>query len=178
MKPTSRRAAAATALAAATLSAAALTLAAVPADAASPQCTGSNIVMGYKNLQGALSHDGIVMEFRNRGSATCTFHGYPGFDATTSGGRALAHAARTYQGYYGGARDRTVPVVNLRPGHYASAIAEWESIPHGSARHCSYSAGFEFTPAGTFKTEYRSRKVSLCNLEVHPTAYGRAGQHG
>lgn len=167
------------ALAAVALSVAALaTAVAGPADAAAPPaCTGSQLVMGYRGPNGGLGAGGIVLEFRNRGAHTCRLHGYPDFDAVDSHGRVLERAERTYLGSNGGSHDRTVPTVNLRPGHYASAIAEWgTNNGHGGA--CSSAAGFDFTPAGTSRTMHRDfRYVELCRLEVHPTTYGQAGEH-
>lgn len=157
------------------LSAATVSVAvAAPADAQShpAACSGSQLGVSHTGSEGATGHGSMVLEFRNRSGHTCTLHGYPGFDAVGRQGKVKAHAKRTREGFTGGAHK--IRTITVRPGHYASADVEWESISgSGSCRTASH---FAFTPPNTTKTVVRRGPIPVCGLEVHPTVSGRSGQ--
>ena len=164
----------ATALAAAgALAAAVIGATATGASAAVPACGNSSLAISNTTPQGATGHDAFVLEFRNASAATCSLTGYPGFDALTASGVALAHAIRTLHGFAGGAH--AVTTVSITPGRYASATVEWMNFNPTTGGACSYSHGVATTAPNTTRTVRLPLNVSVCLLQVHPTVPGATG---
>jgi hypothetical protein len=148
---------------------------AVPAaaHATTPACGNHSLSVSATGEQGATGHGNFVLLFKNTSSAACSIHGYPGLDALSRTGTALAHARRTVSGFTGGSR-HGVPTVLVRPGHFASADVEWMNFgPNGTS--CRFSHSVAATPANTSHTVHLARSVSVCGLQVHPTVAGRTG---
>ncbi|HEY8302270.1 MAG TPA: DUF4232 domain-containing protein [Jatrophihabitans sp.] len=163
--------------AAATVAASALALGGLAvATAASastyPSCGNRSLVVTNTPTDSGMGHSGMVLLFRNKTAQTCTLRGYPGLDAVSRSGHVLAHARRTLGGYLGGGTVRTVVV---RPGHFATALAEWENFDPVTSGACRFSHAVAATPANTAHTVRLPVSVSLCRLQVHPTVAGANG---
>lgn len=163
-------------LALTTLTGAAVCLVAVPEGgaAAVPACGDHALTVTATAPQGATGHGNLVLRFRNHTVHSCSLYGYPGVDALSAGGHVLAHARRTVAGFTGGSTHGVRTVV-LRPGGYASADVEWLNFEPKTGRTCRFSRSIAVTPANTGHTVHRTRSVSTCRLQVHPTVAGRTG---
>lgn len=161
-------------LAAATLTCGSALALAAPAAASTPACGNSAIGIHATGTQGATGHGSLTLRFQNVSSHTCTIHGYPGVDALDSHGHVLAHAGRSLSGFAGGSTIG-VPTVVVHPGGWASATLEWHNFNFRTGGSCRFSASIAVTPANTSHTVVRTRSVSVCHLQVHPTVAGITG---
>lgn len=140
-----------------------------------PPCGNASLAVTHTPAQGATGHGAFVLLFRNASHATCSLHGYPGFDALNRHGHVLAHARRTLHGFAGGAS--SVSTVNVAPGHFASATAEWMNFNPVTSGACTFSASVATTPANTTHTARFAMAVSICDLQIHPTVSGTSGSN-
>jgi len=144
--------------------------------AAPATCQRKELGITLTVAQGGLSHNGYVIEFKNRGVA-CTITGYPGVDALNAAGRRVLSATRTKAGYLGGVESGPIPKVNLASGKTASAILEW--IDLGSPP-CPRARSLRITPPNASKSVVLSPKSlkvqTLCRVQVHPVVPGTTGQ--
>jgi hypothetical protein len=136
-------------------------------------CGESAFAVSAADPEGATGHSSIVLEFKNRLPQTCTIGGYPGLDAMTASGAILAHAARTLNGFTGGAH--SLATLTVAPGKTVSARVEWMNFNPKTSGPCATSASIEVTPANTSDTAPLSVKVTVCGLQVHPTVAGTSG---
>jgi hypothetical protein len=138
-----------------------------------PACGDHSLAVTNTPSDGAMGHSRLVLLFRNKTHQACTLYGYPGLDALGSYGSTLAHAKRTLNGGFGGATHlRTVTVA---PGHYASAVVDWANFNTHTNGDCTFSSAIAVTPANTAHATDLQQSVSICSLEVHPTAAGTTG---
>ncbi|MGN6868666.1 MAG: DUF4232 domain-containing protein [Solirubrobacteraceae bacterium] len=144
--------------------------------AAPATCQRKELGIALTVAQGGLSHQGYVIEFKNRGAA-CMITGYPGVDALNAAGHRVLSATRTKSGYLGGVESGPIPRVNLARGKTASAMLEW--IDLGSPP-CARAKSFRITPPNAIASVVLSPKSlrvqSLCRVEVHPVVPGTTGQ--
>lgn len=138
-----------------------------------PACGNHALAVTRTPSEGAMGHSRFVLLFRNRTHQACTLRGYPGLDALGSYGSVLAHAARTLGGEVGGAR--RVRTVTVLPGHFASAVVGWLNFDPATSGTCTYSRSVAVTPANTSRTVDLPASVSICELQVNPTAGGTTG---
>lgn len=92
--------------------------------AAPARCQRKALDITLTAASGGLTHQGSVIEFRNRGGA-CTIMGYPGVDALNAAGQRVLSAKRVKSGYLGGVESGPIPKVHLAKGQTASALLEW-----------------------------------------------------
>jgi hypothetical protein len=136
-------------------------------------CRDTAFDVSAGDQQGATGHSSIVLRFRNRLPQPCAIQGYPGLDAVTSTGAVLAHAARTLNGFAGGAH--TVSLLTVASGQTASALAEWMNFDPATSGPCPTSASIMVTPANTSNTVSLPVHVTVCGLQIHPTVAGTSG---
>jgi hypothetical protein len=145
-----------------------------PAGAAAPvpSCKGALIALSHSQPQGATGHGNVVVIFRNISQHTCSLRGYPGLDALDRNGNVLAHAARTLNGFTGGAH--AIRTIVLQSWQQASSDVEWTNFT-SNGHGCRFSTSIAVTPPNTFKTFHRPVSVSVCNLQIHPVVRGTSG---
>jgi hypothetical protein len=123
--------------------------------------------------QGATGHGSLVLRFQSQLPQPCTVQGYPGLDAVTSSGTVLAHAARTLNGFAGGAHASVT--LTVAPGQTVSALVEWMNFDPATAGPCPLSDSILVTPANTTATVALPARIDTCELQVHPTVAGTTG---
>ena len=143
--------------------------------AAPARCQRKALGITLTAASGGLTHQGSVIEFRNRGGA-CTIMGYPGVDALNAAGQRVLSAKRVKSGYLGGVESGPIPKVHLAKGQAASALLEW--IDLGSP--CPRAQSFRITPPNAVRSVVLSPKSlksqTLCRVEVHPVVPGTSWQ--
>lgn len=143
--------------------------------AAPVRCRGTELGTTLTVAQGGLSHQGYVIEFKNRGGA-CTITGYAGVDALNAKGRRVLSATRTKSGYLGGVESGPIPKVHLAKGQTASALLEWIDV----GPPCPRARSLRITPPNAVKSVVLSPKSlkaqTLCRVEIHPVVPGTTGQ--
>jgi hypothetical protein len=137
-----------------------------------PACGNHSLAVTNTPSDGAMGHSRLVLLFRNKTHQACSLHGYPGVDALGGYGNTLAHAQRTLGGFGGATQVRTITV---QPGHYASAVVDWANFNTHTNGDCTFSSAIAVTPANTSHTTDLQQSVSICSLEVDPTAAGTTG---
>jgi hypothetical protein len=145
------------------------------ADAAVPACGNAAIATAHSPTQGATGHGSFKLYFHNVSHATCSLYGYPGLDALDVNGHVLAHAARTLNGFAGGAH--VEKVVTLAPGQWGSAVVEWMNFNPVTSGACVFSHSVAATPANTSATVRFPLSISVCSLQIHPTVAGTTGNN-
>lgn len=164
--------------AAATPSAAASSAAPTTASAGggSLTCTGAQLSVKETSPDASLGHRAYVFVFTNKGSATCTLHGYPGASVADTTGKVVADAQRTLVGYESG--PTTITTVTLAPGASASAVVEWDAATNAGAS-CPGTKGGHLlvTPPNTTVSTGFALPNDLCSdFQVHPVLPGTSGR--
>lgn len=136
-------------------------------------CGDTSFTVTTSGQQGAAGHGSLNLEFTNRLPQACTIQGYPGLDAVNASGAVLAHATRTLAGYTGGAH--SIKTLTVLPGKTVSARVEWMNFNPATTGACTFSDKIEVTPANTTNTFELAAKVSICELQIHPTVAGDSG---
>jgi hypothetical protein len=139
------------------------------------RCQGTELGTTVTGPAGGLSHQGYVIEFKNRGGA-CTIAGYPGVDALNARGHRVLSAIRTKSGYLGGVGSGPIPTVHLAKGKTASAILEWIDL----GPPCPRAQSLRITPPNALRSVVLYPKSlksqSLCRVEIHPVVPGTTGE--
>lgn len=120
----------------------------------------------------AAGHTAVLLKFVNVSHYRCVLYGYPGVDGTARG-HSIAHATRTYDGYFGGCRCSSLHGVTVAPGGTASAIVEGD-IGDGSAA-CDRFRGLLVTPPNTYHSTPVRVAPHSCDFTVHPVVPGSSG---
>jgi hypothetical protein len=144
------------------------------AQASTPACGSSAIVVSASQTEAATGHGSLVLRFRNASSRPCTLSGYPALEALDRRGHVVARAQRTPLGFAGGSHNGTHPVV-LRPGASASATAEWLNFNAATSGSCPFSQSIATAPPNVAHLVRLSRSVSTCELQIHPAVPGLSG---
>jgi len=116
-------------------------------------------------------HTGVQLEFRNTSHHACVLYGYPGADGVDGAGHAVAHAARTTDGYLGGCGCSHPRGVLVKPGQSAYAIVEGDA--GGGA--CDRFRGLVVTPPNTYRSTPIGVAPHSCHFQVHPVVPDDAG---
>jgi hypothetical protein len=110
----------------------------------------------------------LPVVFLNRGTTTCTLHGYPGVAGLDAAGHQLTQAVR---------EPMTAGTITLTPGQSASALVHAGDIPIGTATSCPADyAGLLVTPPNTTTSIHLTAKLPSCDgLSVRPVVAGTTG---
>lgn len=129
-------------------------------------CGSSQLaVTGGNPPQGnAAGHTGVELRFLNNSHHRCILYGYPGADGT-NGGRSIAHAARTPDGYLGGCHCSQLRGVLVGPGQSAYALVEGDIGGNGN---CDRFSGLLVTPPNTYDSTPLQLAPHSCDFQVHP----------
>ena len=149
------------------------------APSAAPQtCRTGQLAISLSGGDAGLGHRSKVVVFRNTGPASCVLQGYPGVALLDADGRQVAQAKRTPNGYMGGLRAGTPPLVTLASGDSASATVEALAFDaNGNA--CPPSAGVLVTPPDETRSLRLDWGSNGCGeLQIHPVVPGTTGQSG
>jgi hypothetical protein len=141
---------------------------------AGPQgCAAKQLNVSGGPLPGgsAAGHTGVLLMFVNTSARACTLFGYPGVDGLTPGGKDIASATRTFNGYLGGCKCTSLHSVTLSPGGKASAITEG-TIGSGN---CDRFGSLLVTPPNTATSTEIDLAPHSCQFTVHPVVAGTTG---
>ena len=120
----------------------------------------------------AAGHEGVVLLFRNQGSADCSLTGYPGVAGLDSSGHQVQQATRTLTGMLGGCSCTAAPTLTLHPGDTVSAVVE--ATPNGGGP-CTAFASLLVTPPNTTASTPIAAGLPSCGFDVHPVVTGQSG---
>jgi Protein of unknown function (DUF4232) len=113
------------------------------AAAATPRCLHRNLRLAAPQSNGAAGTIRLRFVFRNVGSATCSFFGYPGMQLVNKHGHKLATTV---------VRAPATPhTVLVAPGRRASFYAKYSDVPTGS-QTCPVAASAQVWPPNDFQT--------------------------
>jgi hypothetical protein len=139
------------------------------------ECSAANLTITGQDSGAGAGHEGLLLVFKNTGSAACFMQGYPGAALKLPGGGTL-NAQRTMSGYLGGDEvDQSPPYVTVASGATVSALLEWSDVTVGSgamsSANCSgYGAtGLLVTaPDQTVSTSMAASQYVCNGFEIHP----------
>ncbi|HET8979560.1 MAG TPA: DUF4232 domain-containing protein [Solirubrobacteraceae bacterium] len=153
-----------------------------PATAASASsgCTSAHTAVSLKSMGAATGHAGLLLVFRNSGTAACTLSGYPGVNLATAHGHQELQVPRTPQGFMGGLspQAKVNPVAHLAPGQEAAAVLEGNDFNPKTGGACPHYTVLLVTPPNETRPFVFTRPVSLCDPQIHPVVPGTSGRQG
>ncbi|HTW98221.1 MAG TPA: DUF4232 domain-containing protein [Acidimicrobiales bacterium] len=150
--------------------------------AAAVSCKEADLAVSAGESEAGVTHVGLPIELRNRGTVACHLQGYPKVVALSRAGRVVAVARPTLRGYLGGLPsgiDRP-PLVVVAPRKTASAFVEGFDFDVSNPRDNScppYNALLVTLPGAHKAVRVTLRGVGLCSsLTVHPILAGPSGR--
>jgi hypothetical protein len=150
------------------------------ASAAGAGCSAHQIAVSTAPGGAGVSHVGLVLRFRNSGTAGCILTGYPGAALSSAAGHEV-QARRTPSGYLGGLTGSShPPVLHVAPGATVSALLEGldSDVAHGGGP-CPRYAHLLVTPPNQRVTIRMATPLqSICSPEIHPVVAGSTGRSG
>lgn len=143
-------------------------------------CTSAHTAVSLKSMGAATGHAGLLLVFRNSGTAACTLSGYPGVNLATAHGHRQVQVPRTPQGFMGGLspQAKVDPVAHLAPGQQAAAVLEGNDFNPKTGGACPRYTVLLVTPPNQTRSFVFSHPITLCAPQIHPVVPGTSGRQG